>query len=177
VTNCYCLLVRPEKCVSLKQSISQKSAIWSHLKTPWCHHPSQIGHGGCKKRPPQSSMAYIWQHQKQWLKSYLMFSCCRVDLPGTDWQLVSTSDGKKYYYNNRTKVTLICLSLNFMISAIFLFPLPFSSNTCYLGCIKSFDTTLPVLSCYYLLYLLLPRLFFRMALLLPHLVMPFSSVI
>ncbi|GAU36937.1 hypothetical protein TSUD_62060 [Trifolium subterraneum] len=27
-----------------------------------------------------------------------------VDLPGTDWQLVSTSDGKKYYYNNRTKV-------------------------------------------------------------------------
>ncbi|MCI09763.1 pre-mRNA-processing protein 40C-like, partial [Trifolium medium] len=26
-----------------------------------------------------------------------------VDLPGTDWQLVSTSDGKKYYYNNRTK--------------------------------------------------------------------------
>ncbi|KAK2381434.1 pre-mRNA-processing protein 40C [Trifolium repens] len=28
-----------------------------------------------------------------------------VDLPGTDWQLVSTSDGKKYYYNNRTKTS------------------------------------------------------------------------
>ncbi|CAL5212602.1 unnamed protein product [Lathyrus oleraceus] len=28
-----------------------------------------------------------------------------VDLPGTDWQLVSTSDGKKYYYNKRTKTS------------------------------------------------------------------------
>ncbi|XP_027354873.1 pre-mRNA-processing protein 40C isoform X2 [Abrus precatorius] len=28
-----------------------------------------------------------------------------VDLPGTDWLLVSTSDGKKYYYNNRTKTS------------------------------------------------------------------------
>ncbi|PNY04487.1 pre-mRNA-processing protein 40c-like protein [Trifolium pratense] len=30
-----------------------------------------------------------------------------VDFPGTDWQLVSTSDGKKYYYNNRTKDGLV----------------------------------------------------------------------
>ncbi|KAK7404355.1 hypothetical protein VNO78_05188 [Psophocarpus tetragonolobus] len=28
-----------------------------------------------------------------------------MDLPGTDWRLVSTSDGKKYYYNNRTKTS------------------------------------------------------------------------
>nr|XP_007131664.1 hypothetical protein PHAVU_011G031500g [Phaseolus vulgaris]ESW03658.1 hypothetical protein PHAVU_011G031500g [Phaseolus vulgaris] len=28
-----------------------------------------------------------------------------TDLPGTDWLLVSTSDGKKYYYNNRTKTS------------------------------------------------------------------------
>ncbi|XP_061342129.1 pre-mRNA-processing protein 40C [Gastrolobium bilobum] len=28
-----------------------------------------------------------------------------VDLPGTDWLLVSTSDGKKYYYNNLTKTS------------------------------------------------------------------------
>nr|KYP68375.1 Transcription elongation regulator 1 [Cajanus cajan] len=28
-----------------------------------------------------------------------------TDLPGTDWMLVSTSDGKKYYYNNRTKTS------------------------------------------------------------------------
>ncbi|PON93729.1 WW domain containing protein [Trema orientale] len=28
-----------------------------------------------------------------------------VNLPGTDWVLVSTSDGKKYYYNNKTKVS------------------------------------------------------------------------
>ncbi|CAJ1933801.1 unnamed protein product [Sphenostylis stenocarpa] len=28
-----------------------------------------------------------------------------MDLPGTDWLLVSTSDGKKYYYNNRTKTS------------------------------------------------------------------------
>ncbi|KAK7264143.1 hypothetical protein RJT34_31747 [Clitoria ternatea] len=28
-----------------------------------------------------------------------------VELPGTDWVLVSTSDGKKYYYNNRTKTS------------------------------------------------------------------------
>ncbi|KAG7582597.1 FF domain superfamily [Arabidopsis suecica] len=27
------------------------------------------------------------------------------DLPGTDWALVSTNDGKKYYYNNKTKVS------------------------------------------------------------------------
>jgi len=26
-------------------------------------------------------------------------------LPGTDWALVSTNDGKKYYYNNKTKVS------------------------------------------------------------------------
>ncbi|KAL2983245.1 hypothetical protein AAZX31_12G027000 [Glycine max] len=28
-----------------------------------------------------------------------------IDLPGTDWRLVSTSDGKKYYYNNLTKTS------------------------------------------------------------------------
>ncbi|KAL5553004.1 hypothetical protein UlMin_040405 [Ulmus minor] len=28
-----------------------------------------------------------------------------VTLPGSDWVLVSTSDGKKYYYNNKTKVS------------------------------------------------------------------------
>ncbi|KAJ1383067.1 WW domain, partial [Sesbania bispinosa] len=28
-----------------------------------------------------------------------------VELPGTDWVLVSTSDGKKYYYNNQTKTS------------------------------------------------------------------------
>ncbi|RDX86902.1 Pre-mRNA-processing protein 40C, partial [Mucuna pruriens] len=28
-----------------------------------------------------------------------------MDLPGTDWLLVSTSDGKKYYYNNLTKTS------------------------------------------------------------------------
>ncbi|KAF7827442.1 pre-mRNA-processing protein 40C isoform X1 [Senna tora] len=28
-----------------------------------------------------------------------------VNLPGTDWVLVTTSDGKKYYYNNRTKTS------------------------------------------------------------------------
>ncbi|CAL0329320.1 unnamed protein product [Lupinus luteus] len=28
-----------------------------------------------------------------------------VNLPGTDWVLVSTSDGKKYYYNNQTKTS------------------------------------------------------------------------
>ncbi|KAL1197689.1 Pre-mRNA-processing protein 40C [Cardamine amara subsp. amara] len=27
------------------------------------------------------------------------------NLPGTDWALVSTNDGKKYYYNNKTKVS------------------------------------------------------------------------
>ncbi|KAI5402846.1 hypothetical protein KIW84_050443 [Lathyrus oleraceus] len=30
-----------------------------------------------------------------------------VDLPGTDWQLVSTSDGRKYYYNNATRQATI----------------------------------------------------------------------
>ncbi|KAF3431769.1 hypothetical protein FNV43_RR26505 [Rhamnella rubrinervis] len=29
----------------------------------------------------------------------------RVNLPGTDWVLVTTTDGKKYYYNNKTKVS------------------------------------------------------------------------
>ncbi|KAL2591717.1 hypothetical protein AAZV13_12G025800 [Glycine max] len=29
----------------------------------------------------------------------------KIDLPGTDWRLVSTSDGKKYYYNNLTKTS------------------------------------------------------------------------
>ncbi|KAL4394748.1 hypothetical protein HN51_022644 [Arachis hypogaea] len=28
-----------------------------------------------------------------------------VDIPGTDWMLVSTSDGKKYYYNKQTKTS------------------------------------------------------------------------
>ncbi|KAI4357005.1 hypothetical protein L6164_000983 [Bauhinia variegata] len=28
-----------------------------------------------------------------------------VSLPGTDWVLVTTTDGKKYYYNNQTKVS------------------------------------------------------------------------
>lgn len=28
-----------------------------------------------------------------------------VNLPGTEWVLVSTTDGKKYYYNNKTKVS------------------------------------------------------------------------
>ncbi|XP_054823893.1 pre-mRNA-processing protein 40C isoform X2 [Prosopis cineraria] len=28
-----------------------------------------------------------------------------VNLPGTDWVLVTTGDGKKYYYNNRTKTS------------------------------------------------------------------------
>jgi transcription elongation regulator 1 len=37
--------------------------------------------------------------------SHLNVTKCRESLPGTDWALVSTNDGKKYYYNNKTKVS------------------------------------------------------------------------
>lgn len=33
-----------------------------------------------------------------------MFLSYREQLEGTDWALVTTNDGKKYYYNNKTKV-------------------------------------------------------------------------
>lgn len=42
----------------------------------------------------------------------------RVNLSGTDWVLVSTTDGKKYYYNNKTKVGVVMKFLFLKGSAI-----------------------------------------------------------
>ena len=44
------------------------------------------------------------------LISFSILFVSRVNLPGTDWVLVSTSDGKKYYYNSKTKVGRVCVA-------------------------------------------------------------------
>jgi hypothetical protein len=36
----------------------------------------------------------------------------REKLTGTDWALVSTNDGKKYYYNTKNQVILYVVNLN-----------------------------------------------------------------
>jgi len=50
------------------------------------------------------SVLFITKDLQSYLLTFCHFNFNRIDLPGTDWRLVSTSDGKKYYYNNLTKV-------------------------------------------------------------------------
>ena len=51
-------------------------------------------------------------HKKNFLlKLYGIFLVVRVNISGTDWVMVTTSDGKKYYHNSKTKVWIVCSNL------------------------------------------------------------------